>query len=219
MCTCRPGATFCGGVLDLTTTINTLGGTLVVSCAAPDSTTNAAQCDFQQSVLQSLFGASGLSLSGCTFGECVRQSVIDVAGTSSPSGNGTSKSSFGGGVIAGLAVVGSLVVFALLFLVYGIVKRRQARKSGPSAGMGKTGGVSVQWDNVNYAIPYLHRPWAGYNMSNLFGRKGYDGKGTLSEKTVLGGVSGRVEPGQMMAILGPSGKLGSTSSYDMTYLY
>ena len=206
-CTCRPGTAFCGAVptTDLTGTINGLNGALDVSCEAPDNNTNTAKCDFKQSVLQSLFGSSGLSLSGCTFGECVRQSVIDdTSGSSDSSGsNRSGGSSLGGGVIAGLAVVGVLVLLALLFLAFGIVRQRQARRLGH--GLGKTGGVSVQWNDISYTIPYTSGLWATYKALSPFGGKDYYGDGAVSDHTILSGLSGRVEPGQMMAILGPSG--------------
>lgn len=207
-CTCRPGTTFCGGntAADLTSTINGLDGTLDVVCAAPNSSTNTANCDFKQSVLQTLFGASGLSLSACTFGECVRQSVIDTTGNSSSSSsqNVSSGRSLNGGVIAGLVVVGALGLIALLFLAVGIFKQRQVRKSGPDAG-GKTGGVSVHWDNVSYAIPHSSGLFARFQTSGIFGRRRYNSNGVMSDYTILDSVSGHVEPGQIMAILGPSG--------------
>lgn len=213
-CTCRPGTTFCGGnpAADLTSTINGLDGTLGIVCAVPNSSTNAANCDFKQSVLQTLFGASGLSLSACTFGECVRQSVIDTTGNSSSSSsqNVSSSRSLNGGVIAGLAVVGALVLIALLFLAVGIFKQRQARKPGPDAG-GKTGGVSVHWDNVSYAIPHASGLFARFKTFGIFGRRRYNSNGVMSDYTILDSISGHVEPGQIMAILGPSGMCGHRS--------
>jgi hypothetical protein len=207
-CTCRPGTAFCGGVpaINLTATINGLGGTLDVTCDAPDNSTNTAQCSFKQSVLQSLFGSSGLTLTGCTFGECVRQSVIDETSSSSSSGKNSGGSSLGGGVIAGLAVVGALVLLALLLLAFGIVKQRSARRSGLGGGTEKTGGVGVHWDDINYIIPHSSGFLATYKSLNPFAGKSYRVNGAMSDQTILGGISGRVEPGQIMAILGPSGE-------------
>jgi ABC-type multidrug transport system fused ATPase/permease subunit len=187
---------------DLTGAINGLAGTVDISCEAPDNKTNTATCYFKQSVLQQLFGSSGLSLDACTFGECVRQSVIDEAGNSTDStSNGSGGHSLSGGVIAGLAVVGGLLLLALLLLALGLVKQRRARRSG-LGGTGKTGGVGVDWVDINYDIP---------RSSGLMGRFRELGSNTnkgdvIMDDHVLGGISGRVKPGEMMAILGPSGE-------------
>lgn len=169
-------------------------------------------------MLQSLFGSSGLTLTGCTFGECVRQSVIDETGSSSSNGNNSGGSSLSGGVIAGLAVVGALVLLALLLLAFGIVKQRSARRSGLDGGREKTGGVGVHWDDINYIIPHSSGFLATYESLNPFARKSYDVNGAMSDQTILGGISGRVEPGQIMAILGPSGKQEKIAPLTVAFL-
>jgi hypothetical protein len=200
-CTCRPGTSFCGAVTvsDLTQVINGLSGTLEIDCGVLDNSTHTSTCNFKQATIQSVFGSSGLILNGCSFGECVRQSVIDNGGngtTSSPSSSGGK--SLSGGVIAGLAVVGGLVFLALLLLLFGCIKQRAARK----AHSGDVGGIKVnaEWNGVSYAIP---------TTVNFFGmrRKGRSGHSDdiNDEKVVLDSVSGMVKAGQMMAILGPSG--------------
>jgi hypothetical protein len=194
-CTCRPGTSFCGaGNPDLTQIIDGLSGTVEVSCGIIDNST----CSFKQTVIQSVFGNSGLALDGCLFGECVRQSVIDGVNTtaSSPTSNLGGKT-LTGGVIAGLAVVGSLVFIALVFLLLGYIKQRAARRvrSGDVDGL----KISLEWNDVSYGIP---------TSTGFFGkwRKGYTTFGNISEdKVVLDLVSGTVKAGQMMAILGPSG--------------
>lgn len=148
-----------------------------------------------------LFGPSGLSLSACTFGECVRQSVIDETGTPAASASAHGSSSLSGGVIAGLAVIGALLLLTLLFLGIGLVKQRRARRSH-FEGTGKTGRVGVEWVDVDYVVP---------RSSGLIGRYlglGHKGKNpvVVADVHVLGGISGHVNPGQMMAILGPSGE-------------
>lgn len=203
-CTCRVGTTFCGAVpvSNLTSTIAMLGGTVSIACNPPSSD-GTASCAFKQSVINSVFGSGGLTLNGCAFGECVRQNVIDsVSGTNTttsadPNGHGSSLS---GGVIAGLAVVGSLVGLALLFLLYGWIVQRQARRNGSSSA-GRTGGVAIAWSNVNYFVPPNHYQdqWFG-GLSFFRGSSG-------TPKVILDSVSGCVQPGQMMAILGPSGTL------------
>jgi len=208
-CTCRKGTTFCGAVpsSNLTATVDTLGGTLGIKCEAVDPTSNIATCNFVQTVLQSLFGASGLTLNGCSFGECVAQSVIDSGGNlthaSSSSQGGKSLS---GGVIAGLAVVGGLVFAALLLLALGFRTQRAARRNG----LGDVRGarVSVYWSNLSYIIPGAGRQsgWIG-KARNL-----RDGSTAVNDdKVILDSVTGRVQPGQMMAILGPSGKCTKTA--------
>ncbi|EPQ58693.1 hypothetical protein GLOTRDRAFT_115012 [Gloeophyllum trabeum ATCC 11539] len=203
-CHCIPGTTFCGGVpiSNLTGTIDGLSGSLGISCGAVDPNNNTASCSFQQSVINSLFGSGGLTLSGCSFGECVAQSVIDSSSGNSTSSNGASKSKeLSGGVIAGLAVVGALLLLALILLLLGWLLQRRARKSGAGIdGLGKSGGVSVVWTDVNYVVLRSGSEWGAF-----FGRRRKREDGFNDDKVVLDGVSGRVEPGQMMAILGPSG--------------
>ena len=114
-CTCRPGAAFCGGgALNLTSTIDALSGELTLACD-PLAANGTATCSFQQSLLQTLFGSSGLSLNGCTFGECVRQSAIDATnGTKSGTKNSAGGSNLRGGFIGGgLATLGALIALAL----------------------------------------------------------------------------------------------------------
>ncbi|GAA6042455.1 hypothetical protein JCM8097_008464 [Rhodosporidiobolus ruineniae] len=128
-CTCIDGRDFCGGTaapVDLKSTINGLTGTLEITC---DST--GASCSFKQSLLVTLFGSSGLGLSGCKWGECVLPSTIDtlaaqLSGSSSGSGGGGSDLS--GGVIAGLAVLGAVVVGLLALLALGYASQQRARK-------------------------------------------------------------------------------------------
>lgn len=171
----------------MTDTINKLEGEVSVDC---DSSTGS--CNFQQSVLSAVFGASGLALEGCGFGECVRQSVIDNNGaTNTNDASSGSATKLSGGVIAGLAVVGALIFLALAFLSFGLLRQRAARRATASHDNGK---FSVEWRDVSYAIP---------------GKKGDDEK----FKMVLDSVSGNLPCGQMMAILGPSGQsLKSRSS-------
>lgn len=185
--------------MNIAAIINALGGPLDVSCDAPDAGNGTAQCAFKQSVLKSLFGADGLGLHGCVFGECVRQSVIDAA-----SGNGTAIADGGsagtklsGGVIAGLAVVGGLVLLAVVLLLLGCLSQRRARRvQKGKMPAGDMGGVGVEWSRVSYMI-------AG-SAGSFFGERKKD---FSDDQIILDSVSGSVAPGQMMAILGPSGAL------------
>ncbi|KAL0572574.1 hypothetical protein V5O48_009394 [Marasmius crinis-equi] len=197
-CNCKPNATFCGrGTVNLNITLNSLSGDVGVQCGAIDNSTNQATCSFKQDTIQQVFGSSGLTLNGCSFGECVRQNVLDNnAGAGNPTSDDTGGgSSLSGGVIAGLAVVGGLLLIALLFLLFGLCVQRRARRAGYSDL--DSGGVTVEWINVSYVIPGA-QGW-------LKRRRRKDAQEPNSDKVILDAVSGRVFPGQMMAILGPSG--------------
>ncbi|KAH9170850.1 hypothetical protein EDB89DRAFT_1976311 [Lactarius sanguifluus] len=199
-CTCRPGAAFCGGGgggrLNLTNTIDSLNGELTLACD-PLFANGTASCSFQQNVLKNVFGTTGLSLTGCNFGECVRQGVIDTSSTSiDASSNGNSLS---GGVIGGLAAVGALIALALFGLFIGWWTRRKQRRLGAAyigEGKGRHGGFAVEWSDVSYVVPQ-----AGGSRSSV--RLG--GSKSSDDKAILEGISGRVEPGQLLGILGPSG--------------
>ncbi|KAJ7849337.1 hypothetical protein B0H13DRAFT_2238530 [Mycena leptocephala] len=167
-CTCISKTTFCGGA-----TINSLGGSLGIDCS------NTTTCSFKQATLQSVFGADGLSLSGCQFGECVAQSVIDTAGNTNSTAAGSSGPQLSGGVIAGLAVVGALLLAALAFLVFGLVRQRAARRSNPNLADGSR--VAVEWSRVSYVVSGLgNRSWLGTRAAGA-------------------------DDDKMMAVLGPSG--------------
>ncbi len=180
----------------MASTIDKLSGQLTVSCSQNSS---GSSCSFKQSVLQSLFGANGLGLSDCQFGECVAQSVIDLVSSNSTSAASDGGKSLSGGVVAGLAVVGGLLAIALAFLVFGFIRQRRARRSLPDGSAG--GGVGVVWKNVSYAVPGASSSAFGF----LKGREKREGGGFTDDKVVLDNVSGHVAPGEMMAILGPSG--------------
>ncbi|KAF9023043.1 hypothetical protein BDZ89DRAFT_1093146 [Hymenopellis radicata] len=203
-CKCRSGTSMCGapGSTAITGAINGLSGTLTVDCDAPQSGSSTSTCAFKQATLQSLFGSNGLTLEGCTFGECVQQFVIDNNGNSATSSAAASGSHLGGGVIAGLAVIGAILFLAILMLVVGFVLQRKARKAGPR-GISH-GGVGVEWSSITYVVPAPRSFW---------GRRKH-GQGYTNDKTILDSVTGRIQPGQMMAILGPSGA-GKTTLVDI----
>ncbi|KAJ7272947.1 hypothetical protein C8J57DRAFT_1178602 [Mycena rebaudengoi] len=190
-CTCIPNTTFCGaGASNITGSINPLSGALAIEC---DSSTS---CAFKQATLQSVFGSDGLKLSGCIFGECVAQNVIDTTTDSTNTAPATEGKSthLDGGVIGGLAAVGALVLLALLLLLFGLVKQRKARKAPNTVSGGSR--VAIDWLDLSYSVKGLS------GRSSLLGTRKPEADDT---KVVLDCVSGRVEPGQMMAVLGPSG--------------
>ncbi|BGP03105.1 hypothetical protein NBRC10513v2_006829 [Rhodotorula toruloides] len=129
-CTCIPGTTFCGApgsALDLTSTIDGLSGPLDITCDAATGT----MCAFKQDVLKTLFGANGLSLSGCRWGECVLPGTVsalaDALAGKGPTGGGGG-GGLSGGVIAGLAVLGGVVGALLVLLALGKASQRRARR-------------------------------------------------------------------------------------------
>ncbi|GAA5826776.1 hypothetical protein JCM11251_002890 [Rhodosporidiobolus azoricus] len=142
-CTCIPGTTFCGAAgspIDLTDTINGLSNQLQITCDAGLGST----CSFKQDVLKTLFGSGGLALSGCKWGECVLPSTIDTLAaqldpSSSSSGGGGDELS--GGVIAGLAVLGAVLLVLLGLLAAGYASQQRARKRAVKATKG--GGLSA----------------------------------------------------------------------------
>jgi ABC-type multidrug transport system fused ATPase/permease subunit len=191
-CTCRSGTDFCGKNIttDISGTINTLSGSVDLSCQAPPSIGQPSTCSFIQTTLQQLFGSNGLSLSGCQFGECVSQSVIENPGSNSTNSQQTAKS-LSGGVIAGLAVVGCLLFFALLVILAGYYIQQRARRGTAER---KYGGIGVEWKQLSYFVP----PPQTF-ISSLTRKK------SNCSRAILDRVSGHVKAGEIMAILGPSG--------------
>lgn len=144
----------------------------------------------------------------CIWG--VSQSVIDtITSNSTGSANvGGGGKSLSGSVIAGLAVVGGLIALALLFLVHGWIRQRQARKRGAD-GADKRGGVAVNWTDINY---FVAGNGEGSWPTTFLRRRRV--RGVLNDhKVVLDAVSGHVAPGEMMAIMGPSGEISSRAHY------
>ncbi|KAF8758806.1 ABC-2 type transporter [Rhizoctonia solani] len=226
-CRCRPGTAFCGAQknTDLSTVLNSLSGSLTVSC-----TTSSASCAFKQSLLQALFGSGGLGLSNCVFGECVRQSVVDSALGIAPEVTTAGGESLSGGVIAGLAVIGVIVLAVAILVAWGCLLQRRARATRNEKQTASGRRVGVEWKNVYYVVypsgsgsllPFggLRRrnavPVGSTSVVELHDLEGSGGEKPLpslpssanhvKSKTLLSGLSGSVRPGQMLAILGPSG--------------
>lgn len=189
-----------------------MGGPLTIDCSA-DGT-----CYFKQSLLNALFGADGLQLSSCAFGECVQQFVVDQAlGITEAT---TSSSSLSGGVIAGLAVVGAILLAIIAVVIWGLVARRKARSSMRTDGvLPKSGGVGVAWSGVGYEIkPSGGNTWnkvvvwlKGSGSGKQYHEtEGGSATGPNGGKVVLRETCGQLPAGGFCAILGPSGAGKST---------
>ncbi|KAH8927487.1 hypothetical protein BT69DRAFT_1316923 [Atractiella rhizophila] len=236
-CRCIAGTDFCGGGgLDLTNIINGLNGELTIDCSTSSSNST---CAFKQEALQSLFGPNGLTLSGCGFGECVFQSVIESAASDEAAAH---KKELSPGVIVGLAIVGVLIGAALLFILLGWIAQRKARRAPITEK--EASSVGVRWENISYSIPTRSSFLAFLEPTTTSRRRRRNNinakpemfvaekKGTETsfsggvfpanedeiplrgqekgEKQILSNVSGYVPPGQMLAILGASGTGKST---------
>ncbi|BGP19648.1 hypothetical protein JCM10213v2_007744 [Rhodosporidiobolus nylandii] len=233
-CTCIPGTQFCGAPgspLDLTSTIDGLSNTLDISCDA----VTGADCNFKQDTLHTLFGSGGLALSGCKWGECVLPSTINTLaaqldGTSSSSSGGGSGLS--GGVIAGLAVLGAIVLLLLALLAVGFASQRRARRrvrlkevallapgvtgsSGSSElekdkdGAGSLPAVGLRVENLSYSLP----PPSPFSVSSLFRRSAPSTprqEASDDGRLVLSSLSLTLSGGSFCSILGPSGAGKST---------
>jgi ABC-type lipoprotein export system ATPase subunit len=176
----------------ITNVINELGGDLEIKCSTQSD--GSVQCAFLQATISSVFGSAGLVMDNCQIGECVAQSVIDAATGATPTGSSTGLTAtpLSGGVIAGLAVVGALVLGFLSLFLWGWLVQRKARIPGTDQHI-KSGGVGVTWSAINYSVP-------ASPSTSLFKRNGPAG-----DKLILTELSGEVNPGEMLAILGPSG--------------
>ncbi|WVF69150.1 hypothetical protein IAT40_003925 [Kwoniella sp. CBS 6097] len=218
-CTCRTGTMFCGGgdspSQNLTGAINTLSGPLTVDCFSTGT------CNFKQAFMVALFGQNGLELSSCSFGECVQQHVIDQAlgiTTSKDGNNGLS-----GGVIAGLAVVGAILLAIIGVVIWAFIQRKRARRELLADGvLKKSGGVGVNWSGVGYEIKPVDSSFS--NKIHRWMKGSSNGAGKTSEreengspalaagsgKVVLTNSSGSIPSGGFACILGPSGAGKST---------
>jgi hypothetical protein len=107
-----------------------------------------------QETITNVFGKSGLGLQNCDVGECIRQAFIDEANNNgtTPDNSSSHAKELSGGVIAGLAVVGTLVLAFILLFVWGWLAQRKARRGNVGKEL-KTGGVAVHWSSINYSIP------------------------------------------------------------------
>jgi ABC-type multidrug transport system ATPase subunit len=190
-CECIPGRTLCGegGTIDLSEFLQVeIKGPATFQC---DSSKPHDPCFFSEpnmnNVITSIFGDETIILD-CDAGECLHKS--EVPGYKRPVK--TINKPLIAGVIAGCALFIVAVVLGLWWLA-----RRANQKRG----------VIYLSDDDDEALRILaeHKPAALH-----FAGVSY----MLNGKKILEGVRGSVSPGQVMAIMGPSGA-GKTTFLDI----
>ncbi|CDU22090.1 related to ADP1-ABC transporter [Sporisorium scitamineum] len=226
-CYCIPGTTMCGKrQLDLSPVINNLNGTLTMPCdyVDPNDATATSHCAFRGELLNNFLGQEGLPLDNCQFGSCVTQSELDTfyatgsgEGDSQQSGPSLSKA-----VVAGLVILGVALAAILGLLLFGFWQQTKARRLPKGPGKAPVG---LQWENLNYAVPTNTRLRRRRNkekndapLAEVLPSSGFDDhvahldspSSNTNGLTVLRNSSGRIQPGNMVAVLGPSGA-GKTS--------
>ncbi|KAJ3321441.1 hypothetical protein HDU93_003393, partial [Gonapodya sp. JEL0774] len=93
--------------------------------------------------------------------------------------------------IAGIALGSTFLLLLLALFTHLKLSQRQARSLPPPE---PAKGVSLEWVNVTYSVPDLRSP--------------------TGSKTILNGLSGIANPGQLTVVMGPSGS-GKTTLLDI----
>ena len=199
---------------NLTGAINILRGPLTIDCSG----STVGSCSFNTPFLSSIFGSNGFSLSGCTFGECVQQYVLDQALGIAEAVTGDE--TLGGGVIAGLAVVGAILLAVIGLVIWGFIAQRKARQNQRTDGIiPQNGGVGIKWSGVSYEVKTASNTWdravvwlKGSGKLSEGAQNSEDGQaiGPDGGKIVLRESHGQIPPGGLVCILGPSGAGKST---------
>lgn len=192
-CECIPGRTLCGegGTIDLSEFLTEgITGPATFSC---DSSKSRDSCIFSEpamnDVISSIFGDESIFLD-CNAGECLHRT--EVPGYTRPVK--TINKPLIAGVIAGCALFIVVVILGLWHL-----SRRSAQRSG-------VGVIRLPEDDDEASgLGVEHKPAALH-----FEKVSY----LLNEKQILKDVTGVVNPGQVMAIMGPSGA-GKTTFLDI----
>lgn len=226
-CYCIPGTTMCGnGQLDLSPVINNLNGTLTMPCdyVDPNNITATSHCAFRGELLNNFLGQQGLPLENCQFGSCITQSDLDnFYANGSGQGHGEdSGSSLSDAVIAGLVILGVAIAAILGLLLFGFWQQRKARRLPKGTGQGPLG---LQWQHLNYTVPVStgllrphHKKHDG-RLAQVVSLPGMEDGVPRSDSpsldsrhalAVVQNSSGHIQPGCMVAVLGPSGA-GKTS--------
>lgn len=189
-CECIPGRTLCGegGTIDLSEFLTEgITGPATFSC---DSSKSKDACLFSEpamnDVISSIFGDETIFLD-CNAGECLYRS--EVPGYNRPVK--TINRPLIAGVIAGCALFIVMVILGLWYL-----SRRSTQRNG---------AIRLPDDDESSALGVDHKPAALH-----FEKVSY----SLNDKHILKDVTGVVNPGQVMAIMGPSGA-GKTTFLDI----
>ncbi|KAJ9475372.1 putative ATP-dependent permease (putative) [Pseudozyma hubeiensis] len=226
-CYCIPGTTMCGkGQLDLSPVINKLNGTLTMPCdyVDPNNATATSSCAFRGELLDNFLGQAGLPLENCQFGSCITQSELDTfyATGSGESDGQNSGSGLSNAVIAGLVILGVAIASILALLLFGFWQQRRARRLPKGIGQGPVG---LQWEHLNYTVPIhndlfkRHHKKDDDHLTQVVSSSGtHDEVAHLEshasqnqrELSVVRDSTGHIQPGCMVAVLGPSGA-GKTS--------
>ncbi|RUS20020.1 hypothetical protein BC937DRAFT_86556 [Endogone sp. FLAS-F59071] len=191
-CQCYSGSAICGpGIagISLKTIIESLNGAFTLTCSN-------TSCLFDEIELRPLF-SKGIHIDNCTYGECIYPSnIIAITGVAQPS-------SLNPDSVAAIAIFSFLAAF--LIATCCLAKRRQIILSRQEV-VATSHGVRIEWRNLGYTIPVKREKKRTDNHEN----------GTKVERfaTILSDVSGAAEPGQVVAVMGPSGA-GKTTLVDI----
>ncbi|KAL7274773.1 FAD-dependent urate hydroxylase [Rhizina undulata] len=192
-CECIAGRTLCGenGTIDLSEFLtDAIKGPASFSC---DSSKSNDQCLFSETamneVIKSIFGDETILLN-CDAGECLHKS--EVPGYERP------VKPINKPLIAGVIAASALFVVAVILILW-----YSGRRANLRSGLGPI-HLPDDDDEANRLMAE-HRP-ATLHFENLF----Y----SLNGKPILKGVTGAVNPGEVMAIMGPSGA-GKTTFLDI----
>lgn len=252
-CRCESGSAICSHAIagiSIESAINAISGTMSFDCPTNTTTPN---CSLKTEILRTIFGPGGINMTGCNFGECVQQSVVDMTNkilfSEQSKGLGTS-------LIVGLIVVGLVLLGLVALVLFGFLQQRRARSPKIPTRSASDGAALLSWNDLRYTLDskssaissayqrlrsapeMLSKPQSSVLPSShvfeTLEQKTYSTdkfteldqspnlssvtypaiplKSTyppeysrLQSKQILRGLSGSVEPGKMMAILGPSG--------------
>jgi len=148
---------------------------------------------------------------------------VDQAFGITGAGPTSTSNSLSGEVIAGLAVVGVILLAIIGVTIWGFVVRRRARRRArrsmrADGTLPKSGRVGIRWVGVGYEVkPNQSQSWAktvawmkGSGMEQAALEEKGHALGPNGGKAILREFSGSLPPGGFCCILGPSGAGKST---------